>query len=139
MATPEFAAVVLFGSLRSVASFRDEEVPVGLDAKGFALAESSRRVKLASSTVYLEVKRLGVEIRGRVINNQSRPIAGATVRLREQTSSSSADGTFMLRFPGEWAEDTLLLRVHAPGFKPWQAEVFAGSNDVDILLDGEPQ
>ena len=120
-------------------TFRGREVPVGLVAEGFALAESSRRVKLASSTVYLEVKRLEVEIRGRVIDNQSRPIAGATIRLREQTTSSSADGTFVLRFPGEWAEDPLVLRVNAPGFKPWQAEVFAGSNDVDVLLDSEPQ
>jgi len=118
-------------------SFRDREVPVGLAAEGFALAESSQRVKLTSSTVYLEVQRLEVEMRGSVIDNQSRPIPGATIRLREKTVSSETDGTFVLRFPGEWTEDPLMLRVNAPGFKSWQAEVFAGSNAVDVMLDSE--
>lgn len=120
-------------------SLRGRPAAVFLEAEGLQVAEGSRQALLEGEVLYLPVERLPFEIRGRVMDDEGRPVAGAALDLRDLKAATDADGSFRLVVPGEWGGAALPLRVTAAGFQRYQADVFSGSHDVDVILrQGQP-
>jgi hypothetical protein len=116
------------------ASFRGQDVPIWLEADGFAPADSSVRHRLTGSSLYLAVKLQALKLRGRVQDPEGRPIAEASLRLRNLAATSGTDGSFSVEIPGSLLQEFLSLSASAPGYESWHESVVPGSNDVVVVL-----
>ena len=116
------------------ASFRGEEVPVGVEAEGHVPAVPAVHRRLDGTNLYVAVKRLPVALRGRVEDSELRPFAGVDLRLRDLTTASGADGSFVFEIPDHLLDEDLYLDAEAPGHQPWHEPVVLGANDVVVQL-----
>ena len=116
------------------ANFRNQEVPIVLDADGFELVDIHQKVHLSGSSVYVEVRRKQGQIRGWVQDDEGKPLAGASIALAGLTTSSNESGYFELSIPGDHLQPSMTLKAVSPGFGPWSDTVVPNSNDVTISM-----
>lgn len=116
------------------ASFRGQEVPVWLEAEGFVPIDSNAMHRLDGASLYLAVRRQAVVLRGRVQDPEGRPVSGASLHLRELSTTSATSGSFSFEIPGNLVQEDLSLAVSAPGYEFWRESVVPGSNDVVVTL-----
>ena len=116
------------------ANFRGREVPVGLDAEGYELADPQNNIRLNASSAYLEVRKKSGHIVGYVRDESGAPLAGVSIAVAGITESTKPDGSFELTIPGEWLKSELTLRAVAPRFAVWSDTVVPDSNEVAITL-----
>lgn len=117
------------------AQFRGQEVSAWVEQDGFGVADPSAKVKLRAGSVYLPVKPLDVEVRGRVQDVDGQPIVEARVRVREVEAVTNGHGEFVLVIPGRLAEEDLQIGVKADGFGAWNERLVPRSNDVVAVLE----
>src|SRR6185436_10987299 len=111
------------------------EVPVGLEgAEGFVPVRANAMQRLGEASLYLAVKRRPVTLRGRVQDPEGRPVTGASLLLRELSTTTDTDGSFSLKIPGNLLQEDLSLSVSAPGYEPWNETVVPGSNEIVVPL-----
>lgn len=115
------------------ATFRGQAVPVWLDAEGFTTPDPDPK-RIEAGGLYLPVRREPVVVRGRVQDEAGQPIAGATLRLGELTSTSRTDGSFMIEIPGSLTGEDLGLAATAAGYAAWHEQVEPRSNDIVVVL-----
>jgi hypothetical protein len=116
------------------ASFRDQEVPVWVEAEGYVPVTPIGRQRLDGTNLYLAVKRLPVALRGRVEDSKLHPLAGVRLGFRDLTTTSRADGSFVLEIPGHLLDEDLYLDASAPGYQFWREPVVPDANDVVVQL-----
>ena len=116
------------------ANFRDQEVPVILDADGFELANPTQCVRLVGSNFYVEVRRKSVRIKGYVHDSEGEPLAGVKMSLAGLATSSDGAGFFELVISGSDLQPKMTLNAESSGFAPWSDAVVPNSNDITITL-----
>lgn len=98
--------------------FREQPVRVTLlDGYPYQLAASSRRVTLTGEAVYLTVEAQQATLQGTIETTEGTTIAGATVRVKDQTTNTDENGFFNLTLAADLPETQRLITVDAQGFK----------------------
>lgn len=108
-------------------------VVVAVDSR--ELGPCERRVRLSNvrpATLTLAVGPPRA-VRGRVVDVEGRPIAGATVTIDGVMTSTTSDGAFAHE---QTVAGRAIARVRAPGFAPAAAELLAhGERPVEFVLE----
>ena len=115
-------------------SFKGQGVYVSVVSKEY---ESPRDEKLSlkSNTVYLEVRRKGARIAGRVQDARGKPIPGATVAVAGLSAPAGLPyGRFEVLIPGDRLRGELELSASAPAYTPAHYQAVPGANDFTITL-----
>lgn len=116
------------------AQFRGRRAVIGLEAEGFALVKREEAPILQEGGIYLEIRRLDFEFRGRAQDGEGEPVSGAKVRACGQEASTTEDGSFALLCPGASLDRDNTLSVQKDGFKVWRQIVVPGSNEIVAVL-----
>jgi hypothetical protein len=116
------------------ASFRGQEVTIGLDAAGYALAEPGRKVHLEGTSLYLAAYRMPGRIAGRVQDQDGNPVAGASLTVAGQIASSDAGGNFTVTIPADRLRAELSMQVVADGYVPWRNDMVPDGDGDDAVV-----
>jgi hypothetical protein len=113
-------------------------VPVTLEADDYELVKGDAGIKLDVEAAYVAVRAKMLPLSGEVFDAGSRPLAGARLRIADQTAVTDADGRFRLRLPADLPESERVMTITAPGHVPWRGQVAPGGNPLVVQLKSAP-
>lgn len=116
------------------AEFRGRPAAIAIEADLFALAAREVAPLLQEGGIYLEVRRLDFEFRGRAQAEDGEPVAGAKVRACDREAVTTDDGSFVLLCPGAFLARENTLSVQKDGYRVWRQTIIAGSNEIVAVL-----
>jgi hypothetical protein len=115
------------------ANFHGQKVNVTLDASGYERSDNGR-LELEGTSLYVEVKRKSCRIAGSVVDENGKPVIGATVSVANVSTLSKKLGLFDLVVPSDQVLDLMILRVSAPGYQTWSEMVMPNGAPVSAML-----
>jgi hypothetical protein len=117
------------------ADFRSQEVPIWVRSDKFESVDLGQKFKLASSSVYVPVRRKAGHVYGRIDSENKSCIAGAEIRVAGLVAPvDPISGRFELNIPGDRMQDQLPLQAIARGCVSQQYNVVPDSNEVVVTL-----
>lgn len=120
-------------------SFRNQEVPIGLESNDFELSDPKRTYRLNGAGIYVPVKKRDGRISGRVEDDNGNPLSGAKVQVGDlPPATSDSTGHFEFAIPGEQLKPELELDVVRAGYLPKRLKVVPNANDVVVQLTHAP-
>jgi hypothetical protein len=120
------------------ATFRGQEVPIGIESDAFELSDPKEKHRLDGSSLYLSVRKKPGRIAGHVHDEQGSPVAGATIQAAGLSTQSDAAGHFELKIPGGRLQPELDLEAVAQGYGARRLKVVPNANEVVIPLLRRP-
>jgi hypothetical protein len=115
-------------------SFRGQKVPVAIDAEGYELATENVRISLDAESADIAVRAKPALLIGYVREENSQPIADATVSVVGATARTDSTGFFRLTLSGAVLKKDLAVQVTAPGYGSWFGTAVPGSNELVVIL-----
>jgi hypothetical protein len=115
-------------------SLRGQDVYISVESPGY---ESLRdqKIHLEPGSLYIEVRRKGARIAGRVQDVRGNPIRGATIAVAGLSAPAGPPtGRFEVIIPGERLQGDLELSASAPAYVPAHYQAVPGANDFTITL-----
>lgn len=116
------------------ATFRDQEVPIGVQSEGFEVSDPKEKYRLNGSSIYLMVKKRAGHLSGRVEDDNGNPISGATIHVAGLSTTSDSVGHFEFVIPGDRLKAQLDLQASAAGYGPKHYQVVPDGNDLVVQL-----
>ena len=116
--------------------FKNKEVAIGIDAKGYQLVQPDQSVQLGDELIYLAVKSacLTCQIVGNVRNEQAF-VEGAVVSIGDWADTTDVRGRFELTIPPAQERKEYTVIVEKEGKIVWENYVTPSpGRDVEILL-----
>lgn len=117
---------------------RGRSVPISLDADGYELVERDTRLALDTDVAYVAARPKTLRLRGEVVDNRNRPLAGARWLIGSQSGATDADGRFDVPLPADLPESERVMTITAPGHSPWRGQVTPGGNPLTVPLAPAP-
>lgn len=117
------------------ATFRGQEVPIGVESAAFELSDPKQTCRLDGSSIYLSVQRKAGHLSGRVQDENGNPIPGATIHVAGLSTTTDSAGHFEFAIPGDEMQGELDLEALAPDYAPVNFNnVVPDSNPLTIPL-----
>jgi hypothetical protein len=116
------------------ATFRSQEVPIGVESDAFELSNPKQKCRLDGSSIYLSVQRKAGHLSGRVQDDNGNPIPSATIQVAGLSTTTDSAGHFDIVIPGDRLQPELDLDAVASGYSSSHLKVVPNGNDVVIPL-----
>jgi len=120
------------------AGFRGQSVNVRLESDSYESIQPQGRYLLDDTKLYLEVHRKPGKVEGRIVDEESRPVGGASVSVAGLSAIADSAGHFEILVPGSRMSSDLSMEISARGFVPLTLTVVPNSNEVTAVLKREP-
>jgi|SRR5271165_757743 len=120
------------------ATFRGQEVPIGVESDAFELSDPKQKCRLDGSSIYLSVQRKAGHLSGRVQDENGNPLSDAKVSLAGLSAVSDSLGHFEFVINGEQLKPDLDLNVVKVGYLTKHLKVVPNANDVVVQLTHAP-
>ena len=120
------------------ATFRGQEVPIGVQSDGFEANDPNRKYRLDGGSVYLPVQRKAGHLSGRVQDENGKPLSGATIHVAGLSTTTDSAGHFEFIIPGGRLQPALDLDARANGYSSSHLRVVPNANEVVIPLSRAP-
>jgi hypothetical protein len=120
------------------ATFRGQEVPIGVESNSFVLSDPKQKCRLDGSSIYLSVQRKAGHLSGWVRDEKANAIPGATIHVVGLSATTDSEGHFNVEIPGDQMQPELDLGAVASGYSSSHLKVVPNGNDVVIPLTRAP-
>jgi hypothetical protein len=121
------------------ATFRGQEVPIGVQSEGFEVSDPNRKYRLDGDSIYLSVQRKAGHVFGWVKDEKGNPVSGATIHLAGVSKVTDSSGYFEFAIQGHQMQGELDLEALAPGYAPINFNnVVPDANPLTIPLKRSP-
>jgi hypothetical protein len=117
------------------ATFRDQEVPIGVQSEGFEVSDPKKKYRLDGGSIYLMVNKRAGHLSGRVEDDNGNPISGATIHVAGLSTISDSVGHFEFVIPGDRLKPQLDLQASADGYGLKHYQVVPDANDLFVQLN----
>jgi hypothetical protein len=115
------------------ATFRGQEVSIGLQSDGFEVNDPNRKYRLDGESLYLSVHKKAGRIYGRVQDDNGNPIPNAQIDLAGLPGITESLGHFELPIPGDRLRPQMEIAIAANGYEPAHFTVVPNSEVVLVL------
>ncbi len=115
------------------ATFRGQEVSIGLQSDGFEVNDPNRKYRLDGESLYLSVHKKAGRIYGRVQDDNGDPIPNAQIDLAGLPGITESLGHFELPIPGDRLRPQMEIAIAANGYEPAHFTVVPNSEVVLVL------
>ncbi len=116
------------------ATFRDQEVPIGVESDAFELSDPKQICRLNGSSIYLPVQRKAGHLSGWVKDEKANATPGAIIHVAGLSATTDSEGHFKVEIPGDQLQPELDLDAVASGYSSSHLKVVPNGNDVVIPL-----
>jgi hypothetical protein len=119
-------------------TFRDQEVPIGVESAVFELSDHKQKCRLDGSSIYLSVQRKAGHLTGRVQDDNGNPIPNATIHVAGLSKLADSAGHFDFVIPGKRLQGEFDLEAVAIGYAPKHYQVVPNANEMVVQLTRAP-
>jgi hypothetical protein len=116
------------------ATFRNQEVPIGVQSDDFILSDPKKKYRLDGSSIYLSVQRKAGHLSGRVQDEKDNAIPGAIIHVAGLSATTDSEGHFKVEIPGDQLKSEMDFEVVASGYSSSHLKVVPNGNDVVVPL-----